>query len=238
MADSQIATILVPCLVIQLNNQQFIENEQVIGQTLDVPCRNVIIDEIGYWGVPVKDYGIFTKIQWMLMRENNSVVVPQPTFDSFMVFRVRDKLTDYTWWIYGTKDQFLNSCATCCGAGSVSMPGIDGQFAPAIAPCQQLCEIKNGSGAYQAIFGIPNILGPDTFFPYGSYNNVAFPTASGAGYATVALLLTYLNATWQNTGGSGTLVWTATADGLTLIATGGALSDSICVVISRIGPSS
>jgi hypothetical protein len=241
MADAQIATILIPCLVIQFNNQQFIETTeagiQVIGQTLDVPCRNSIPSDIGYWAVPVKDAGIFTRLQFMLMRENNSVTIQQPTFDSFPVFTVNDKMNNNTWWIYGTKDQFLNSCNTCCGAGTVPMPGIDGAFLPLIAPCQQFCNVPATSGgALQAYFGIPNVYGgSDTFFPYGSYNNVAFSAASGSGYATVTLLLAFLNANWTQTG---TITWTATPDGLTLIATGGALNDSICIVVARIGPSS
>lgn len=232
MADSQIATILIPALVIQLNNQKFIENEEVIGQTLDVPCRNVIIDEIGYWAVPVKDYGVFTTLQYILKRENGLIDVPKPTFDSFSIFWVRDKLAGFTWWIYGTRDQFLNSCNTCCGAGAVPMPGIDGGFLPMIAPCQNLCDIRNGTGQYQSIWGLPTLVGSETYFPYGSYNNVAFPTASGAGYATVTLLLAYLNATWNQ------FVWTATPDNKTLIATGGSLNDSVCVVVTMIGPSS
>lgn len=238
MADPQIGTVLVPCLVIQYNNQQFIQGDQIVGQTLDVPCRNVIPDEIGYWGVPVKDDGVFEVIQWILMVDQKGLAVPPPTFDSFQAFRVRDKNSGNTWWIYGTQPQFISACSTCCGVAAIPMPGIDGQVVLSIAPCQLLCDITNSSGAYQAIMGIPNVLGPDTFFPFGSFNNTAFPTASGAGYATVALLLTYLNANYTNTGGSGALVWTASADGLTLIMTGGKKGDSVCVVIARIGPSS
>ncbi len=232
MADAQIATVLIPCLVIQLNNQKFIENEQVIGQTLDVPCRNALIDEIGYWAVPIKDNGIFTTLQYILMVDNGRVSVPQPTFDSFPIFRVRDKLSGYNWWIYGTKDNFLNSCNS---SGVVPMPGIDGQFVPMIAPCQLLCDLQNSSGAYQAIFALPTLVGHEALYPYGSYNNVAWATASGAGYATPAALLTYLNTTWTQ---GGTVSWSLTADNMTLIATGGALGDQNCTVITTIGPSS
>lgn len=241
MADSQIATILIPCLVVQLNNQQYLGNNQVdniIGQTLDVPCRNVIVDEVAYWATPIKDSGIFTKLQYQLVTDDNGAV-PIPTFDSFQVIRVRDKLTEYTWWIYGSRDNFLNSCNTCCGAGTVPMPGIDGAFLPMIAPCQTLCDITNAQGQYQMIFGLPNLLGHEVFFPYGSYNNVALPTASGAGYSTVTLLLAYLNSTWSAVGTpSAGFVWTASADQKTLIVTGGFLSDSICVVVTTIGTSS
>jgi hypothetical protein len=239
MADAQIPGITVPCLVIQKNNQQFIENSTIIGQTLYVPCRNVFYDEVPYWAVPVKNDGVFSQIQWIMQRTNNSVTVPQPTFDSFLCFRIRDKISFDTWWIYGTLAQFLNACATCCGAGSTPMPGIDGQFAPIIAPCQDICKITNSQGQYIAIFGIPNVLGPDTWYPVGSYNNVAFPAASPSGYSTPALLLAYLNASW-NSGGGHTITWSLSSDNLTLTATvpTAVAGDLLCIIVVRIGPSS
>jgi hypothetical protein len=241
MADAQIATVLIPCLVVQYNNQEFVENGTIIGQTLDVPCRNVDIGEVGYWCIPTKSSGIFVRFTYQLQVEkgqNGRFNVPQPTFDSFSVFRVTDKETRKTWWIYGTKEQFINSCSTCCGSATSPMPGIDGQFAPLIAPCQIFCDIfKPGSTSiYRTIWGIPNVYGPDAFFPVGSYNNVPFAVApSGSGYATPTLLLAFLNANWTQ---GGILTWSTSADGLTLFADGGLLSDSLCIGIFRIGPSS
>lgn len=238
MADPQISTILIPALVVQMNQQQFVQNGLFKPQTLDVPCRSVLPDDVGYWAIPVKDEGIFSKLQFVLQKENG-VTIPQPTFDSFQVFRLRDKLSGYTWWIYGTRDNWLNSCATCCGVASVPMPGIDGGFAPLIAPCQTLCEIKDVNGNYQAIFGIPNVIGHEMLFPYGSYNNAALPTASGSGYANVTALLVFLNASWKTVGTpNANFTWTASTDGQTLFGTGGFLSDSLCVTVTLIGGSS
>jgi len=101
---------------------------------LNVPCKDSIVDEDLYWCSPVSDEGIFSALQFRLALGSN---VTQPTVDSFYVQRVRDKLTNYTWWIYVlTKNDFKNSCNTCCGASTIAMPGIDGSFNPIIAPCQ------------------------------------------------------------------------------------------------------
>lgn len=239
MADAQIATVLIPCLVVRYNNQDYIENSTIIGQTLDVPCRNVDIEEVGYWCVPVKNFGVFSEFQMMLQVEkgqNGRFNVPQPTFDSFSVFKVKDKASAKSWWIYGTKEQFINSCSTCCGSATSPMPGIDGQFAPIIAPCHVFCDMRNPANtAYRNVFALPNAYGPDTWFPVGSYNNVAFTAANPAGYATPALLLAFLNANWNQ---GATLTWSLSADNITLFVDGGALNDTICAIFVRIGASS
>ena len=237
MAESQISRVEIPCLVIQLNNQQFITDDNIFGQVRLVPCKDSLIDEVLYWGVPVKNTGMFTTIQWIL---RNGSDYDQPTFDSFLVQRVRDKLTNYTWWIYVENgNNFKNSCNTCCGADVVPMPGVDGSFMPQIAPCQQVCDIVNGGGQYQAIFGLPVLPVGQKYFPYGSYNNVKlFSNASGSGYSTISALLSYMNANSVNIGSPAvTITWTASGDGLTLIGTGFNKYDEICVVVESIVPS-
>lgn len=237
MAD--IATILVPCYVVQLNNQQFLYEDNIIGQILQVPCRNALIDDVPYWAVPIKDSGIFTGLDYILSQDNNQVPVTAPTFDSFLVTRVRDKISSNVWWIYvNTKNDFVNACSSCCGSAFTPTPIPPGGFIQ-IAPCQLLCQIQNSAGAYQAIFGIPNLIGHEAYYPYGSYNNVALAAASGSGYATVGAMVAFMNANWTNIGSPNTtFIWTATADGLTLTATGGFLNDSLCVSIVTVGTSS
>ncbi len=112
MAYSQIATVLVPCFCVQLNNEQFISDTGVIGKVINVPCRNSFVDEVLYWCSPVKDEGIFNQLQFRLAVGDN---LAKPTYDSFLVQRVRDKLSNNTWWIFvNTSNDFLNSCNTCC----------------------------------------------------------------------------------------------------------------------------
>lgn len=236
MADSQISRVLVPCFVIQLNQQQFITDDNILGQVLNVPCRDSFVDEVLYWGVPVKDEGMFTAIQWILATGTNAA---QPTFDSFLVQRIRDKLSNFTWWVYVlTKNDFKNSCNSCGCDDFIPMPGITGNFLPQIAPCQKLCAIQNDSGAYGAIFGLPTLPAGEVYFPFGSYNNVSLFAASGSGYASISALLAFMNLHWTNIGSPNvTFVWTASGDGLTLTATGGNIYDNLCVVVEPIVPS-
>lgn len=226
MAD-QIATVLIPCYVVQMNQQQFIMDGSVVGQVLDVPCRNALIDDVPYWMVPVKDFGVFTRLDPILATGSNLM---QPTFDSFLCVRVRDKLTDYTWWIYGTKHDFLTSCSTCCDSPAIPMPGTSGSFLIRIEPCQEIC-VVNALGAYYAVWGLPNLVGGQTYFAFGSYNNAPLFPGAGNGYPTVTALLAFLNTRWTP------FVWTVTPDNLTLFATGGALGDSLCVTIVPLTPS-
>lgn len=230
----QIPNALIPCYVVQLNNTVFIEGDRVAGRVLTVPCKNDFIDDPDYWMVPIKDAGIFTTLEPVPAVGD---FANKPTYDSFPVMRVRDKLSGYTWWVYGTHDEFVNSCSTCCGDAPVPMPGTLGEINIVIAPCDQLC-IQNSLGQYYSVTGLPTLVGSETYFPYGSHNDLPFPAASGAGYATPGALLTFLNATWTNVGSPNvTFVWSLSPDNMTLIATGGNLNDTLCVVISTVGPS-
>ena len=222
----------IPCLVIQLNQQQFITNNSVVGSLMQVPCDG-LKDSVDYWFVPVKDEGIFSILQPILKIDTDGNAVPKPTFDSFTVCRVRDRLTNYTYWIYGSISDFNNSCATCCGDAAVPMPGIGG-ITVTIAPCQIIC-LRNDSDDLYSVFGLPTLVAGQSYFPIGSYDNIAFTSSAGGGYATRNLLLTFLNASWTNTGSpaSGAIVWTS-PDPLTLIATGGHEGESICVLVNTV----
>lgn len=223
----QIATVLIPCYVVQMNNQLFRTDDEVIGQILEVPCRNALIDDVPYWAVPVKDFGVFTTLDYILAVDDNANA---PTFDSFLVVRVRDKLSGNTWWIYGTKTDFVTSCSTCCDSPAIPMPGTSGTFVIRIQPCQRVC-IQNTVGAFYTVWGLPNLLAGQTYFAFGSYNNAALFPGAGNGYPTVTALLAFLNAKWTP------FVWTVSPDNLTLFATGGALDDSLCVTIIALTPS-
>lgn len=223
----QIATVLIPCYVVQMNNQLFKTDDEVIGQILEVPCRNALIDDVAYWAVPVKDAGIFTTLDYIVAAGANAA---QPTFDSFLVVRVRDKLSGNSWWIYGTKTDFITSCSTCCDSPAIPMPGTSGTFVIRIEPCQDIC-LTNIAGAYYTIWGLPTLLPGQTYFAFGSYNNAPLYPGAGNGYPTVTALLAFLNLRWTP------FVWTASLDNLTLFATGGALNGSLCVTIVALTPS-
>lgn len=223
----QISTVLIPCYVVEMNNQLFLIDDEVVGQVLDVPCRNALIDDVNYWAVPVKDFGIFTTLDYILAVDGDA---SPPTYDSFLVVRVRDKLSGNTWWIYGTKADFITSCSTCCDSPAIPMPGTTGSFVIRIQPCDTLC-IKDTNGNYYAVWGLPTLGSGQHYFPFGSYNNAPLFPGAATGYADTTTLLAFLNLRWTP------FVWTVSSDHLTLIATGGSLNDSLCVTIIALTPS-
>jgi len=222
MANAQISRVLIPCLCIQLNNEQFISDNGTLGKILNVPCREVLLDEDLYWCSPVGDYGIFSQVQFRLALGTN---ITAPTFDSFYVQRVRDKLTNYTWWVYClTADDFKNSSNSSSSQPSIPMPGTDGTFKPVFAPCQTLCSISSSNAAIGGVFGLPALTTGQGYNAVGSYNGTMYPSSTSS-FSTVAALLTYLNSNWTG------FTWTASADNITLFATGGNAGDSLCVNI-------
>ncbi len=233
VSTTQIGTVTVPALVISFNGVLFTDGskgydgDNVIGKVLDVPCRDILFDNSDSWGIPVKDSGIFTGMDFEL---KNGVYLAQPTYDSIPVFRIRDTKSDTYWIVYGTKADLIASCSTCCdGTTPIPMPMVSG-FLERIAPCQAL-DITNDAGAYYMPFGVPTLGVGETFFPYGSYNNVALTAASSAGYANITTLLAFMNTNWN------TFVWTKSADNLTIIGTGGVKDASLCVNIIAVTPS-
>lgn len=233
MADSQISRVVIPCLAIRLKNQVFINGDTgQIGRIVNVPCKDSFIDEVLWWATPVKDESIFSTIQFTLSVDTNGKPLDPPSFDSFYVQSIRDKLSNSAWMIYClTNNDFKNSCNTCCDDAAVPMPGVNGSFNPIIAPCQELCAI-DAAGDIGGIFGLPGLQNGATYHPVGSYNNNSLATANPAGYSTVAALLVFLNSQWTNVGSPNvTFVWTATPDNLTLTATGGNEGDNLCVEV-------
>ena len=236
MAD-QIATITIPCLVIQLNNTQFIdyEDDLAVGKVLQVPCRNVLYDNTDGWAIPVKDNGVFTQFE---MVNKAGDFLNKPTFDSLPVFRIEDKLSNNYWWIYGTKSNFLQSCATCCGIAPVPMPDIDNSLILRVAPCQELDDFcVDANNKRQAIFALPQLQAGQKYFPYGGYNNVQFPAASALGY-NLAQLQTYLTTQCATIGSpSVSISWAFNGSTIIATVTGSSWGDNFCLLIAAITPS-
>lgn len=229
--NAQISTITIPALVIAFNHVQFIDQDLVVGKIIDVPCRDILFDNTDSWSIPIKDSGIFTGLDFELKIVVDSDIdyTPQPTVDSFTVFRIRDKNSYNEWIIYGTKEDLLNSCATCCGGSPVPMPGTTDGFSLRIAPCQ-LVDITNEDGDPYMVFGLPTLPVGANYFPYGTRNNANLPPASATGYPDKTSLLAFLNSNWTP------YVWTIDAND-DVFATGGVLGDSLCVNFVTILPS-
>lgn len=225
-----IAQVTVEALVVCRNSVQFTltsEPDTIVGKVMQVPCRDIRYDYQNMWAVPIKDSGIFTGCNFVLKANNN---VAQPTFDSFTVFRIEDKLTNDFWFVYGTTDDLTTSCNTCCGDDAIAMPHVDNVVIERIAPTETI-DLLNDSDDPYMVFGLPSLGAGQTYFPYGSLNNVALANANAAGYANTTTLLSFLNSNWTG------FVWTVTADHLTLIATGGTTGDILGVNVIPIIPS-
>ena len=227
--QNQISSVTIPCLCLSENNVLFLDRingETVIGKVLEVPCRNVIYNNYDMWAVPIKDSGIFTTLEFVLIRGGDTA---QPTFDSIQCCRILDKMSNNEWVVYGTKQQFLASSDFAVGSASPTpMPGISGSFAIRIAPCQVM-NIVDGSGNPYAVMGIPTLSAGYVYYPYGSANNAAYPVAPTAGFATTAALLAYLNTNFTP------YTWTIVNN--TLFAKGGTINDNLCVNIIAVLPS-
>lgn len=234
VSTTQIGTVTVPALVISMNGVLFTNGtngyngEEVVGKVIDVPCRDILFDNKDSWGIPVKDAGIFTGLDFELKQGN---YLAQPSYDSIPVFRIRDTKSDTYWMVYGTKADLIASCSTCCdGATPIPMPGVSPLFAIRIAPCQTV-DLTNDDGTPYMFFAIPSLAAGEKYYPYGSRNNVAFTNASPNGYATISAMLAFMNANWAP------YTWTVSSDNLTLTGTGGSADDTLCVSIVGILPS-
>jgi hypothetical protein len=239
----QIATITIPCLVLRLNNIDFINygGELVVGRVLQVPCRNVLFDNTDGWAIPIKDNGIFTAFE---MVHKAGDFLSQPTFDSIPVFRVEDKLSNSWWWIYGNKANFLQSSSTCCGDSPIPMPGTSSSVDLLVAPCQTLDNTYvDTSGNRKAVFALEALGAGQKYYPYGGYNNVTFTAGSSSGY-DLAGLEAFLQVSWSSpsTSPAVTIAWAFVTDsnGITTVTatvTGSTWGDQLCVNFSLIAPS-
>lgn len=174
-------------------------NIPVIGQTLPIPVTDVaeILGEC--YAVPVKDGGIFRGYDF-----TPNIGQGAPTFDSFIVTGLKDKLNNDTLYVAVTEANYL--------AGTYTPTTI-----PVVVP-ERNADV-DGSGNYTYYWGVPYDTG--TYTAYVSKAGVMIaPNSTGT---TLALLVTDLNTnaatvgTWSNDGGKLKLVTTsADAVGVTL----------------------
>lgn len=233
-----INTVAIPCLVFDKNKEPNYDfASYILGEIMNVECRNVETDAVGWWAIPQKDYGIFSGLQYLPQYDNQGNYIPQPSYDSQPCFRIQDKVTEITeYFIYGTIENFYAACATCCGSGGyIPMPGTDGTFILRIAPTVVLGNITNSSGQNLFYQGLPSLAAGQNYFPFGGYNNIPFPNASPTGYPNTTTLVAWLNANASAVGSPSvpTLVWSYVSDqaGGRIISTGGAVGDIIGMTV-------
>jgi len=229
MAVSNIPHKLVPAPVIGVKNFLFIEEGQLNPQYRNIPCEQEFVDYVQYWAVPAKDAGIFTNLAFTPQQDDFGNAIAKPTYDSFQVLRVRDKISHYVWWLPVTIDQFTASCATCCGTAftPIAIPTL-----PIISPCQAVCNAVNDLGQYYSIWAAEVLPAAHHYVANGGYNDGQFVPLTAS---SIGALLTAMNANWRYVGDDSPpaeITWTR--DEYTIFGTvtsGGSEDDTICLVI-------
>lgn len=234
----------IPALVLQKNNQVFLAPGGVyaqkaggsdfmagVGLLTEVPTPDggAVIDS-DYWAEPVGE-GILTGFNYIPYNASDPIGSIQPSPQAFKICRIYSRNASDYWYLVGSVAQYI----TAYGGGA-AMPTTEVTL---LAAYQKACEFINGT-QYGFIFQLPQLVGNERYFPFGMFNGVNLPAGANAGYATVAALLTFLNASWTNLGSPITaIVWTASPDNLTLIGTetAGGGGDVLQGAISAINPS-
>ena len=236
----------IPALVLQRNNQVYLSEGGIsvqksgggdivvgVGLLTEIPTPDGggVID-FDCWATPVGE-GALTSFTFIPYNASDPIGSVAPSVQSFKCFRIYNRLASDDWYIVGTVAEYITAYN-----GGAALPTT---ITTLPAAYQKMCEFINSSNQYGALFALPPLLTPDTkYFPYGYFNGVALPAGANAGYATIAALLVFLNANWTNLGSPVTaIVWTVSADNITLIATetAGGGSDIIAAQIVAINPS-
>ena len=215
------------------------DEEKTVGKVLSIPCRSIDEDSTGdVWAVPVKDHGVFTGLTFVFKK--GPFATTPPSYDSKTAFRIWDKITEeLEWYVLGSRTDFFTSCSTCCASinsSYVPMPGVNSDGTPnlvwRIAPIIELGDMTDGSGNMISYWGIPTLNTGYNYFPYGSYNNIAFPDAPTTGFSTPAALLAWVQANCSSVGSPAvsTLTWSLQSESSgigSLKAVGGNVGDTL-----------
>jgi hypothetical protein len=117
--------------------------------------------------------------------------------NAVLTTRLRDRSSGSTIWILGAKLDWATRADACCG----TLPEMPEITLPALLDTEEPCGISvctpaNPVYTYQAAFVAPLITG-QKLTVVGNNDGVAFtPSAPGAGFASVAAALTWLQANW------------------------------------------
>lgn len=230
---NSIPLITIPAPVIQLNNDTYLADGQYSPRTLNIPCgTNAWVDDIQHWAIPIKDYGICTNV-FFQPAVGDYPPGTEPTPDSLLVLRVRDKYyPGFTWWVICTIEEYYAACQTCCDDTPVPIPD---PTLPMIVPCQKICEAQDAEGNYFVTFAAPTLAGGENYRTYGQFNEDEL-----ASFDSTSLddLVTDLNADYDEVGTpTREIIWTRS--GNTIIGTvqyGAGEDDSFCLLITAIVP--
>jgi|ERR1700722_2914967 len=241
-------------LVIQQNNTVFISPNTGISVGLVTGATVQVIGLGALQELPTPDLGGTPDGDFFLVPNNLGYVsgftpVPYnagdptqttPPFQAITAFRLTTRYSNDVWWVLGTQAQYIaaynSGAALPTVINAANFSNLAGGF---LAGCQTAC-LQNASGQYFIELGLPTLTSNSRYFPYGYFNNVALPAGTATGYVSTTTLLAFLNANWTNVGSPSTaIVWTVSADGLTLTGTetAGGGNDVICANIVAVNPS-
>lgn len=240
----------ITALVIQKNNSVFISEDGIsaeksgstekatgLGTQMEIPCPDSasggVIDG-DFWAVPVNE-GLTAGFNYVPYNPADSTAT-KPTPSSFAVVRISSRFSSDCWYVLGSSDDYIASCAVCCSDSPVDMPDVSDL--PLQPGCQVMCQYNNDTDLkYFAVIGLPALIGNRRYFPYGYFNGVALPAGAATGYADTTALLAFLNTAVTGWAAVGT--WTVSADHLSLIATqtSGPGTDELCAAVAAINPS-
>lgn len=240
----------IPGLVIEKNDNVFINSAVSIGATLEIPTpdNGAYIDG-DFWAQPV-NFGVYGGFNFIPYNPANPSENVAP--DNMSVAVCKISCTNNADWfmVLGTVAQYVTAAA-----GGTALPSVwptRSHTVPLLPVCQTMDQ-ADANGKFIAVLALPSFdVDPTTiqrWFPYGLFNGFELPAATANGYATTGTLLTFLNTATVNTGTAANPVytggwgivgtWTVSGDGITLVATqtAGSGTDVFCGTVVAILPS-
>lgn len=178
------------------------------GKNASIPAENTEVEGT-YWRIPVVSGGVFLK--YIYRADDGS----KPTVDSVKTVRVRNIISNDTWWVAvpdnGSYQTFADLIGVCCD-DSTTMPAVT---IPDVVIEEQGCADEDGVYHYIAV---TSALGSgEVYVGSATLNGAALASLSDAGFASLGAFETAAEAAWSpaTITVSGTKVTLNTATGIT-----------------------
>jgi hypothetical protein len=161
--------------------------EYPTGLGASIPADNTAVEGT-YWRIPVVSGGVFSKY---IYRADAGT---KPTPDSVKVVRVRNIISNDTWWVVvpdnGSYATFADLIGVCCD-DSTTMPAVT---IPDVIVEEQGCADDDGNYHYSAV---TSALGSgEVYVGSATLNGAALTALSAVGYASLAAFETAAEAAW------------------------------------------
>jgi len=221
-------------LAIQKNNIQFINGDNSVGASFQIPTpdNGGVIDG-DFWALPVNE-GVYGSWTYQPYNPANSEEATAPNPFAFAVVRISNSKTSDYFYVIGTAAKYVTAAA-----GGTALPTTFPNVIhtePLLPACQTLNTVNPTSGLYEMTLGIPSLAAGEKLYAFGYFNGTDLTSLSSSGYTDAAALLSALTSNWASTVGG---TFTKTSDNLTIILTqsAGSGTDVFCGAIIAINPS-